>query len=107
MKGGLIIRRARRRAGVTQSELASRLSTSQSLVARWERGIVEPPFETVLRAVRECGLELSLGLSTYDDQHDVLIDSSLQVTPEERLERMVTSEAFAEELRSAARRTSK
>jgi transcriptional regulator with XRE-family HTH domain len=106
MRGGLIIRRARRRAGVTQSELASRLSTSQSLVARWERGTVEPPFETVVRAVRACGLDLSLGLSNYDDQHDVLIDWNLRLTPEGRLERMVASQSFAEELRAAGRRTS-
>lgn len=103
MKGGWVIRRARRRSRVTQSELASRLSTSQSLVARWERGTVEPPFETVVRAVRACGLDLSLGLATYDDQHDLLIDDNLRRSPEERLDYMVASRANVERLIASAR----
>ena len=103
----MIIRRARRRAGVTQSELASRLSTSQSLVARWERGSVEPPFDTVVRAIRACGLDLSFELYTYDRDHDILIDSNLRLTPQERLERMVAGQAGVADLISKARRISK
>ncbi|MGH2806275.1 MAG: helix-turn-helix domain-containing protein [Actinomycetota bacterium] len=107
MQGGVIIRRARHRAGLTQSELASRLSTSQSLVARWEGGIVEPPFETVVRAVRACGLDFSFDLYTYDKAHDMLIDANLQLAPHERLEKMVAGQAGVAGLTSKARRRSK
>lgn len=103
-KGGSLIRRARRRAGLTQKELAELLSTSQSLVARWENGIVEPPFETVIHAVRTCGLDVSLGLFTYDDQHDALIDSNLRLSPKDRLERMLQSRDALDALRHSAKR---
>jgi len=101
-RGGTVIRRARRRAGLTQAELASLLSTSQSLVARWENGAVEPPFETVVRAARACGFDLSTALFTYDDQHDALIDENLRLEPEARLTAMVDGLNAIEALRTRA-----
>lgn len=86
--GGSVIRRARLRAGVTQVELAHRLSTSQSLIARWERGVVEPGFATVVRAVRACGFELEFRVATYDQDHDRLVDENLHRSPGQRLRHM-------------------
>lgn len=83
-RGGYLIREARLRVGITQSELARRLDTSQSLVARWENGTVSPLFETVVRAVRGCGLELGVGIYEYDHDHDGLIEAQLKLTPDER-----------------------
>ena len=104
MKGGWIIRRARRWSGLTQSELASELSISRSTMARWEDGSEEPPFETVIRAVRACGLELSLGLYTYDFEHDLHIDENLRLTPERRLDKMVAWRKAVQDLISEMRR---
>lgn len=87
-QGGILIRQARLRAGLTQKDLAERLSTSQSLVARWEGGTVEPGFATVPRAVRACGLDLSFSIVAYDHEVDILIEENLKLTPTERLERM-------------------
>ncbi|MFN2595529.1 MAG: helix-turn-helix domain-containing protein [Actinomycetota bacterium] len=87
--GGNLIREARLRTGLSQSGLARRLQTSQSLVARWEADAVSPGFETVVKAVRACGLNLSLGLAAYDADHDILIDEQLQLSPEARARRMV------------------
>ena len=46
------IRVARERTGLTQAELAERIGTMQSNVARWESGAVTPRAET-LRKIRE------------------------------------------------------
>lgn len=93
--GGSVIRRARLRAGLTQHDLAKRLGTSQSLVARWEGGDVEPGFSTVVRAVRTCGFELEFRIANYDFDHDRLIAMNLRASPEDRLRRM---QQFTKEL---------
>ena len=105
--GGLWIREARLRAGLTQNELAERLATSQSLIARWERGVVEPAFGTVIKAVRACGLDLSVRVVAYDDDHDVLIKENLKLSPAERLQRMQKERKGLDELvaASGSRRT--
>ncbi len=86
--GGLLIRRARLRAGLSQTELAQRLKTSQSLIARWERGLVDPSYSTVVRAVRACGFDLHVEIVNYDFDHDRLISQNLRLPPKERLRKM-------------------
>lgn len=49
---------ARRRAGLSQRELARRAGVPQPSISRIERGLVCPSFETLDRLVRECGMEL-------------------------------------------------
>lgn len=106
MKGGLLIKEARRRAGLTQSELAKRLRTSQSVVARWERGTREPSFKKTAEAVRACGFELSVSLPRYDDEHDIGLAAGLvPLAPAERLDRMVHFLQEIYELRRAARKS--
>ena len=83
-----MIREARRRAALTQAELARRLGTSQSAVARWERGRQEPAFATVVRAVRACGFDLGVSLAPADDQDDAWFDEHLAMTPDERVRRL-------------------
>lgn len=85
---GILIREARLRAGLSQQELARRLDTSQSLVARWERGQVDPRFSTVVRAIRACGFDLAVGVATYDHDHDLLVRENLRLAPDERLRKM-------------------
>ncbi len=103
MKAGALIREARKRAGLTQSELAHRLRTSQPLVARWESGSVDPLFETVLRAIRACGLDLSIGLAVYDSARDGLIDDRLALSPTQRSRSMVAHIAAVQGLKSRTR----
>ena len=89
MRGGHLIQEARLRAGLSQKALAHRMSTSQSLVARWELGKVSPRYETVVRAVRACGLDLSVGIYNYDSEVDVLIRDRLALSVEDRARTMV------------------
>ena len=90
MIGAYIIREARRRAAISQAELASRLATSQSVVGRWETGKRTPSIERVVAVVRACELDLHLGLANRDADHDRLIDDSLRLTPTGRLGALLT-----------------
>ncbi|HVM34039.1 MAG TPA: helix-turn-helix transcriptional regulator [Actinomycetota bacterium] len=103
-RGGELIRQARLRTGLTQNELARRLGTSQSVIARWETGRRSPTLETVWKAVRACGMELDISITNYDFEHDVLIEQNLRLSPADRLEQMVTARAAIEELVETARR---
>jgi transcriptional regulator with XRE-family HTH domain len=86
MSGGLLIREARRRANITQAELARRLGTSQSVIARWENKKRSPSFDKTVEAVRACGFELSVSLLRYDDEHDIGLAAQLRpLSPQRRL----------------------
>lgn len=103
MKGGDVIRRARRRAGLSQSELAQRLRTKQPVVARWETGARSPTLETVSRAVDACGLALDIAVVESDPGENALLREWQSLTPAERVrrnERMLETEEW---LRTARR----
>lgn len=106
MSGGQIVREARRRAGISQRELANRLDTSQSVIARWEAGTTSPSFDSVAKAVRACGLVLDVHLTELDEGfgHDWSIaKQNLALTPAQRLANLVAGLAFAEKGRAAIR----
>ena len=86
--GGDLIKEARRRAGLTQTELAERAGTTQSAIARWERGYVDPGFDTVRRLLRLCGFALYVQLEPWDDGlRDDMHQASMwrRLTPEQRM----------------------
>jgi transcriptional regulator with XRE-family HTH domain len=53
-----MLRDARRRAGLSQRELARRAGVPQPTVARIESGVVVPRVDTLDRLLRVCGLGL-------------------------------------------------
>jgi transcriptional regulator with XRE-family HTH domain len=55
-----VIQEARRKARLSQRQLAVRLGLQQSAIARWESGRVAPSYDAVLRLVRACGWDLAL-----------------------------------------------
>jgi transcriptional regulator with XRE-family HTH domain len=85
MRGGLLISEARRRAGLTQTELAERLGTQQPVVARWETGRAEPAYATVERVLAACGFELVPSLRPVEESEERLLDLHLAMTPSERV----------------------
>ncbi len=82
--GANLVAEARKRANLTQAELAARLGVPQSTIARWETGRIEPSFANVVRAVRACDLQLSVALDPVDYELEALIDESLRMTPAQR-----------------------
>ena len=103
--GGVLIREARLRAGISQRDLAKRLGTSQSLVARWESGRVAPSFDAVLRSIRACGYELDYSIATYDHEHDLHIAENRKLSPLQRVQRVVQAHRAVDELTSLAKRS--
>lgn len=57
-----MLTRARKRAGLTQAELARRAGTSQPVISAYEHGRRDPSIETLRRLVRATGAELALGV---------------------------------------------
>lgn len=97
------LRTARRRAGLTQRQLAERAGTSQAAVARYERGRTVPDVATLARLLAAAGYALRAEpLEPAVDEHDwSLVEESLRLTPEQRLDRLVRTVAFVRAGRAA------
>ena len=65
-----LLRMARRKAGLTQAELARRARTSQSAVSAYESGRRSPSMDTLVRLVEAAGLEIRVRLAE-PDLHDL------------------------------------
>ena len=87
MLGGDLIREARRRAGLTQAELAARAGVAPSDIAGWEAGQASPTLDDVRRLIRLCGLDLEVALVPQDDSDLAQAERLLALTPAERVER--------------------
>lgn len=91
MTSGLLIREARLLAGLSQGELGARVGKDRAQIARWERGAVEPSFETLRQLVRACGFELdvSIGPAEVDDTGEKVLRRKLHLSPQERLQELL------------------
>ncbi len=94
MDAGQLLREARRRAGLTQAELASRAGTTQSAIARIERGASSPSFERLTSLIRLCGLDLEVRLVPFDDHQATMAEENLRREPTERLRNMLAVAAL-------------
>jgi transcriptional regulator with XRE-family HTH domain len=101
--GGDLIREARRRAGLTQAELATRAGTSQSGIARWESGRTAVSLDDVLRLVRLCGFDLELMLLPRDDSDMAQAARLADLSGQERMDRHTRLARQLSELRRAQR----
>jgi transcriptional regulator with XRE-family HTH domain len=101
MRAGDLIREARRRAGLTQADLAARLGTTQSAIARLERGGTEPSYERVDEAVGACGLDLVPQLLAADDADWSVASMNLAADPDTRVQRHQAALRFARAGRQA------
>jgi transcriptional regulator with XRE-family HTH domain len=89
MTGGNLILMSRRRAGLTQRELAERLGLQQATIARWERGDRRPSFEDVEGAAHVCGLQIDAHVAVEDRSWWPQIAAQLELSdPLERVRRL-------------------
>jgi transcriptional regulator with XRE-family HTH domain len=102
MLSATLIVEARRRAGLSQRELAFRLGKRQAEIARWERGHVVPSLERLREVVAACGLELAVGLAAADDSYTAAIIEALQLPAPERLARNLAAADRARRARALA-----
>src|SRR5258706_464718 len=95
MNGATLLTKARKRAGLTQAELARRAGTSQPVISAYEHGRRDPSIETLRRLVRAAGAELDPGgagqtrlwwdrnpidlFFSYDPFHDAARDAARRV----------------------------
>jgi transcriptional regulator with XRE-family HTH domain len=85
VSAGKVIREARKVAGLSQHELAERAGVPRQSIVRWERGNVEPGFDTVRRLLRGCGYDLSVVRHEPDASVDVRLGGKRELTPHERV----------------------
>jgi transcriptional regulator with XRE-family HTH domain len=99
-----LIRAARLERGVSQDELARRARTSQSAVARIERGTTSPTLDTLERLAKALGIELRMEARATESGVDpTLVAACLRLTPVERLRRMAQATRSIARMRAAAR----
>jgi transcriptional regulator with XRE-family HTH domain len=80
-----IVPEARRRAGLSQAQLAERAGVPKSTVGRIESGARVPSTQMVERLVRAAGLEVLVSLSEPDPGTDSMFERTLRRSPAERL----------------------
>ena len=105
MTAGALLREARRRHGLTQTQLAIRARTSQAAISRIERGLVSPTVETLQKLLAMVNEELVLDARALDWGHDVtLIRGNLELSVDERLANAEAFADFAQQLQAAFKR---
>ncbi len=109
-----LVEAARRRASLTQRELAERVGTSQSAIARLEAGMANPTIETLRRCAAATGHTLRLEFVPDDppdpvverykqDVDRTLLRENLTKGVDERIRSLADWQQAAAELRRAAR----
>jgi transcriptional regulator with XRE-family HTH domain len=84
-----LIKDARRRAGLSQAQLAGRLGISQAAVAKLEHSGVNPTIKTLDKALRATGHRLELNAPAWRPAVDEsLIRQQLALSPDERMRQL-------------------
>lgn len=104
MRGNHLVREARRRASLTQVELARRVGTTQSVIARVEAGTTGSSLEYISRLLRACGYDVDVHLTPVDDHDWTIAEGNLALTASERVTKLKRSVRFVEAGRSARQR---
>jgi transcriptional regulator with XRE-family HTH domain len=99
----VVVKRMRQAAGLSQSELARRLGTTQSAIARWETGEVSPRLDTLERIAAACGLDAHIVWAETGDVDRSQIRRQLSLTPRQRLQALVDMLEVEESLHRARR----
>ena len=82
--GAGLLRYARLKAGLSQSELGERAGVARSMVSAYEHDRRQATLPTLMRLLKAAGFELHMQLAPYDDHDDVLRELEQHRSPEER-----------------------
>jgi transcriptional regulator with XRE-family HTH domain len=111
LRCGPLIREARRRHSLAQSELAARLGVSQPVISRLEQDRVSPTIETLERILNVLGETLSVAARSLaepapggSNQSIAELRADYALTAEERLEQAARLSEAATELAAQAER---
>ncbi len=85
MTAAVALLAARRRAGLTQRELATAAGVSQPAIARVESGAVTPRVDTLQRLLAACGATLEVLPRLGDGVDRTSLRQMLRLSPLERL----------------------
>lgn len=102
--GGILVREARLRAGLTQRQLAAAVGSSQATIARIESGATKPTFAKVRRLVEACGLRLEVRLVPAEDSDWSVARANLRLGPDARVRQHLAAMRFARAGREALAR---
>ncbi len=113
-----LVQAARQRAALTQRELADRVGTSQSAIARLEAGAANPTVETLVRCAAATGHTLRLEfvpenppdpvVECYKQDVDrTLLRENLKKSVDERIRSLADWQTASKELRRATRRAAR
>jgi transcriptional regulator with XRE-family HTH domain len=83
------VREARKRAGLTQAQLAAKAGTTQSAIARVETDAQAPTLEQLTKLLRACGFDLAIRLVRADPELPLHVADALARSPEQRVRRAV------------------
>lgn len=102
----LLIRDARRDAGLSQTSLAARMGVPQSVIARLERPGSNPTWNTVERALDACGKQISVQERPAPRSIDeTLVAAHLRIPREHRIQAFEHAYADLRKLAVAAARS--
>ena len=103
MRGNHLIREVRKRAGLTQTQLAERIGTTQSAIARIETGNGSPTLARLSEIAEACGFDIQVHVVATDPggQDWSLVQDAKRRTPEERFDRNRRAVRFAQKGRLA------
>lgn len=102
--GGILLKKARDRAGMTQRSLAARAGVPQSTVGRIETGTIEPRIDTLLRLLHASGHDLELARLLGEGVDRGQIRERLARTPLQRIEDLTAAAAAMRRLHGRARK---
>jgi transcriptional regulator with XRE-family HTH domain len=101
MRGNHLIREARKRAGLSQVELAERAGTTQSVISRLERGATTPSLQTISQLVRACRFDLDVHLGPAVDDEWQIVQQNLRLSPTARVRQLTRTVEFIRRGRDA------
>lgn len=104
VRGNHLVKECRRRAGLTQVELAERVGTTQPAIARLERGNGHPTLQRLSDIAAACGLELQVRVVPRDEHDWSMVARNAALDPDERFARALSSIRFADTVAAAGAR---